>query len=164
MFGGENSAVVAYFAPQFAPAQLPARRRSPSCRRPAIVLLFVLAGFGDRVVRYATARPRRPTRSSGCAKKSVRTPAFLVNSVLLRRHHRSRIRAHVAVARHARSRASWIPMSSTAPFASSPPSRAGLGTLVRSFETGLVRAYALILAFGAACFIVYYALAGGGPH
>ncbi len=36
-----------------------------------------------------------------------------------------------------------------------------LGTLVRSFQTGLVRAYALILVFGAACFIVYYAVVGG---
>ena len=40
----------------------------------------------------------------------------------------------------------------------------GFGTLVRSFETGLVRAYALILAFGAALFIVYYAIAAGGAH
>ncbi len=32
----------------------------------------------------------------------------------------------------------------------------------RSFQTGLVRAYALILVFGAACFIVYYAIVAGG--
>jgi NADH-quinone oxidoreductase subunit L len=36
-----------------------------------------------------------------------------------------------------------------------------LGAVVRSFQTGLVRAYALILVFGAACFIVYYAFAAG---
>ena len=35
-----------------------------------------------------------------------------------------------------------------------------LGALVRSFQTGLVRAYALIIVFGAACFAVYYALEG----
>ena len=35
-----------------------------------------------------------------------------------------------------------------------------LGAVVRSFQTGLVRAYALILVFGAACFIVYYAFVG----
>ena len=35
-----------------------------------------------------------------------------------------------------------------------------LGTLVRSLQTGLLRAYALILVFGAACFIAYYAFAG----
>ncbi|HEY1868645.1 MAG TPA: NADH-quinone oxidoreductase subunit L [Candidatus Cybelea sp.] len=36
-----------------------------------------------------------------------------------------------------------------------------LGALVRSFQTGLLRAYALILVFGATCFIVYYAFAAG---
>jgi NADH-quinone oxidoreductase subunit L len=35
-----------------------------------------------------------------------------------------------------------------------------LGTFVRSLQTGLVRAYALILVFGAACFVVYYAWLG----
>ncbi|MBV8375270.1 MAG: hypothetical protein JO302_07140, partial [Candidatus Eremiobacteraeota bacterium] len=35
-----------------------------------------------------------------------------------------------------------------------------LGTLVRSLQTGLLRAYALILVFGAACFVVYYAWIG----
>ena len=35
-----------------------------------------------------------------------------------------------------------------------------LGALVRSFQTGLLRAYALILVFGAMCFAVYYALEG----
>jgi NADH-quinone oxidoreductase subunit L len=35
-----------------------------------------------------------------------------------------------------------------------------LGTLMRSFQTGLLRAYALIIVFGAACFAVYYALEG----
>ena len=34
------------------------------------------------------------------------------------------------------------------------------GTLVRSFQTGLLRAYALIIVFGAACFAVYYAVEG----
>ena len=36
-----------------------------------------------------------------------------------------------------------------------------LGTLVRSFQTGLLRAYAIMIVFGAACFAAYYALAGG---
>ncbi len=35
-----------------------------------------------------------------------------------------------------------------------------LGTLMRSFQTGLLRAYALIVVFGAMCFAVYYALEG----
>ena len=37
-----------------------------------------------------------------------------------------------------------------------------LGHLFRSFQTGLVRAYALALAFGAACFALYYAIIGAG--
>ncbi|MBV9270145.1 MAG: NADH-quinone oxidoreductase subunit L [Candidatus Eremiobacteraeota bacterium] len=36
-----------------------------------------------------------------------------------------------------------------------------LGTLVRSFQTGLLRAYAIMIVFGAACFAAYYALVGG---
>ena len=35
-----------------------------------------------------------------------------------------------------------------------------LGHLFRSFQTGLVRAYALTIVFGAAAFIVYYAIVG----
>jgi hypothetical protein len=34
--------------------------------------------------------------------------------------------------------------------------------LFRSFQTGLVRAYALALAFGAACFALYYVVIGAG--
>jgi hypothetical protein len=37
-----------------------------------------------------------------------------------------------------------------------------LGHLFRSFQTGLVRAYALALAFGAACFALYYVMIGAG--
>ncbi len=37
-----------------------------------------------------------------------------------------------------------------------------LGHLFRSFQTGLVRAYALALAFGAACFAIYYVVIGVG--
>jgi NADH:ubiquinone oxidoreductase subunit 5 (subunit L)/multisubunit Na+/H+ antiporter MnhA subunit len=37
-----------------------------------------------------------------------------------------------------------------------------LGHLFRSFQTGLVRAYALALAFGAACFALYYVVIGAG--
>jgi NADH-quinone oxidoreductase subunit L len=39
-----------------------------------------------------------------------------------------------------------------------------LGTFVRSFQTGLVRGYALILVLGVACFVVYYAIVAGGIH
>jgi NADH-quinone oxidoreductase subunit L len=38
------------------------------------------------------------------------------------------------------------------------------GVLMQSLQTGLLRAYALILVFGAACFIIYYAMVIGGVH
>jgi NADH-quinone oxidoreductase subunit L len=37
-----------------------------------------------------------------------------------------------------------------------------LGHLFRSFQTGLVRGYALYIVFGVACFVVYYAVIGTG--
>jgi NADH:ubiquinone oxidoreductase subunit 5 (subunit L)/multisubunit Na+/H+ antiporter MnhA subunit len=37
-----------------------------------------------------------------------------------------------------------------------------LGHLLRSFQTGQVRAYALALVFGVAAFLAYYALVGVG--
>jgi NADH-quinone oxidoreductase subunit L len=37
-----------------------------------------------------------------------------------------------------------------------------LGHLFRSFQTGLVRAYALSIAFGVLCVVAYYAVAFGG--
>ena len=37
-----------------------------------------------------------------------------------------------------------------------------LGHLFRSFETGLVRAYALSIAFGVVCIVAYYAIAFAG--
>ena len=36
-----------------------------------------------------------------------------------------------------------------------------LGTLVRSFQNGLLRTYAFLLIIGATCFMVYYAIALG---
>jgi len=37
-----------------------------------------------------------------------------------------------------------------------------LGHLFRSFQTGLVRGYALYIVFGVACFVVYYTVIGAG--
>ena len=46
-----------------------------------------------------------------------------------------------------------------------PISAQWLGHLFRSFQTGLVRAYALTIAFGVVCFVAYYAFAfAGGPR
>ncbi|MDQ2663807.1 MAG: NADH-quinone oxidoreductase subunit L, partial [Candidatus Eremiobacteraeota bacterium] len=39
-----------------------------------------------------------------------------------------------------------------------------LGALVRSFQTGLLRAYAIVIVAGAAAFLAYYAVLGGTAH
>ena len=50
--------------------------------------------------------------------------------------------------------------SSTAAVREATVSATWLGHLFRSFQTGLVRAYALTIVFGAACFAAYYAFMG----
>ncbi len=45
-----------------------------------------------------------------------------------------------------------------------PISAQWLGHLFRSFQTGLVRAYALTIAVGVVCFVAYYAFAFGGSR
>ena len=162
LYGGEGSPWSRYFAPQFAPAQLPAVPALTELQTSGIVLLLVLAGLAIAWARYAT-KAAQAGAVERLRREAERTPAFLVNlfyfdtiidlafvrtsqmlgtlvvRILDPHLIDGAVRELVAIARSA-------------------------GTLVRSFETGLVRAYALILAFGAACFIVYYALAVGGPH
>lgn len=161
MFGGENSGWARYFAPQFATATLPPAPISELATS-GMVLLFVLAGLAVAWWRYATANAQA-NAAARLRSETQRTPALLVNlfyfdvviDIVFVRPAQlfgmlvarildphvidGAVREVVAIARNA-------------------------GTLVRSFQTGLVRAYALILAFGAACFIAYYAFAAAVPH
>ncbi|HEU5478731.1 MAG TPA: NADH-quinone oxidoreductase subunit L [Candidatus Tumulicola sp.] len=161
MFGGENSPWARYFAPQFAARPLPAPPIGELATS-AIVLLFVLAGIAVAWMRYAT-RSAQANAVERLRNESLRMPAVLTNlfyfdaaidlifvrtSQLIGTLFARAIDPHVidgAVRELAE-------VTQT------------VGTFMRSIETGLVRAYALILAFGAACFIVYYALMAGGPH
>ena len=102
-------------------------------------------------------RDRRPR----CARRVERlrsesgTHAGLARQSVLLRHASSIWSSFARRSCSARSSAECsIRTSSTAPCAKSPQCTRWLGTLVRSLQTGLVRAYALILVFGAACFIV----------
>jgi NADH-quinone oxidoreductase subunit L len=161
MFGGENSPWARFFAPQFAAAPLPAPPIGEAATS-AIVLLFVIAGIAVAWRRYAT-RSAQANAVERLRNESLRMPAVLTNlfyfdaaidllfvrtSQLIGTLFARAIDPHVidgAVRELAE-------VTQT------------IGTFMRSIETGLVRAYALILAFGAACFIVYYALMAGGPH
>jgi len=160
-FGGENSPWARFFGNFFGPATpAPAAAPFSETASTAIVLVFVALGCAVAWLRYwrpealenAVARVRAET---------VRTPALLWNAFyfdaaydyLLVRPSRALgmlfdrvIDPHVidgAVQEVALS-ARW------------------LGHLFRSFQTGLVRVYALSIVLGALCVAAYYAVAFGG--
>ncbi len=163
MYGGDNSPWSRYFSSLFG-RQIPpvVGTHTPAISEAltsALVFALVLAGAAVAWWRYATPQALRdaPERLEGEAR---RMPALLTNRfyvddaielIFVRPAQRlgsffgSFFDPHV-IDGAVRDVAFWAQW---------------LGTLVRSFQTGLVRAYALILVFGAACFIAYYAIAAG---
>jgi NADH:ubiquinone oxidoreductase subunit 5 (subunit L)/multisubunit Na+/H+ antiporter MnhA subunit len=160
MFGGDASPWTKFFAGEF-PAGHPLVLKISELMTSSIVLVVVLIGFGIAYVRYGT-RSAQEGAVERLRTESVRMPAVLTNAFyfdaaldlifvrsaqLLGTLFSRVVDPHVidGTVREAAFSARW------------------LGVLTQSLQTGLVRAYALILVFGAACFIVYYALAGV-PH
>ena len=127
-----------------------------------IVLLFVLAGFGIAYSRYATgaalANAVDRLRAESFGIPPVLTHLFYFNEVIDASIVRPSQWLGAAFTRFVDPHVIDGAVREVASIAR------GLGTLMRSFETGLVRAYALVLAFGAASFIVYYAIAAVGTH
>jgi NADH-quinone oxidoreductase subunit L len=157
LFGGENSPWHRFFAGQFqsAAGPVPVSELATSL----IVLAFVALGILAAYWRYATvpALENAPVRLQ---RESLRMPAaltqllyfdtaldilFVKPAVGLGVVFGRALDPHVidGAVREAVISARW------------------LGHLFRSFQTGLVRAYAVIVIFGAACFIAYYAFARG---
>jgi len=160
MFGGDASPWNKFFSGQFAPGHSIVPTISELLTN-GIVLAIVLAGFGIAYLRYAT-HGAQENAVERLRTESVRMPAVLTNafyfdaaldlifvrSAQLLGTLGSRVidpHAIDGTVREVAFGARW------------------LGVLVQSLQTGLVRAYAVILVFGAAAFIVYYALAGV-PH
>jgi len=161
MFGGENSLWSKFFAGQFPHPQLAPAPIAEGLTG-LVTFAFVLAGIGIAYLRYATAGAQA-NAVERLRNESIHMPALLshayyfddalewlfvkpsewLGGVISRA-----IDPHVidGAVRESAISAQW------------------LGTLVRSFQTGLVRGYALILVFGVACFVVYYALVAGGIH
>ncbi|HEY1654549.1 MAG TPA: NADH-quinone oxidoreductase subunit L [Candidatus Tumulicola sp.] len=159
MAGGEGSPWARYFAPQFAAQTLPPAPISEIATS-LIVLLAVAAGFAVAWQRYA-AKNAQANAVVRLRDESLRMPALLTNlfyfdAVIDLLFVRTSQLFGTLVARVFDPHVIDGAVRELAEIARST------GTLVRSLETGLLRAYALILAFGAACFIVYYALAAGG--
>ena len=158
-FGGENSPWGQFFAPVFghfeAPAGVP-----PDVLTSLIVLVLIAAGITVAYMRYgnpsalldAVPRLRAETvRMPGALSNAFYFDAaidalFVRPTIVLGKFFSSVVDPRVidAGVREASISASW------------------LGHLCRSFQTGLVRAYALALAFGAACFAIYYVVIGAG--
>ena len=156
-FGGENSAWGKFFEPVFGHFEAPAGT-IPESLSGLIVLLFIIAGLSVAYLRYGNPRslidaiPRLRTetvRMPGALTHAFYFDAaiealFVKPSIAIGGFFSRVIDPHVidAGVREASISAQW------------------LGHLFRSFETGLVRAYALALAFGAACFAIYYVVIG----
>ncbi|HTU80607.1 MAG TPA: NADH-quinone oxidoreductase subunit L [Candidatus Acidoferrales bacterium] len=156
MFGGDTSPWNGFFASSFPSAAL-ATPAISELATSGVVLLLVIGGFGIAWWRYGT-REAAANAVERLRNESVRMPAILTHlfyidaaidlicvrtSQLLGQFFGRLVDPLVVdgTVREAAFGARW------------------LGVLVQSLETGLVRAYALVLALGAACFIAYYALA-----
>jgi NADH:ubiquinone oxidoreductase subunit 5 (subunit L)/multisubunit Na+/H+ antiporter MnhA subunit len=164
MFGGANSPWAKFFDRQFpaGPESVHAVSGITEGTTSLIVLAVVVLGFAIAYWRYGTK-----TAQAGAVERlrneSVRMPAVLTNlfyfdafydlivvrtSQLFGTLFGRAIDPHVidGTVRETAFSAQWF------------------GVFMQSLQTGLLRAYALILVFGAACFIIYYAMAIGGVH
>jgi NADH-quinone oxidoreductase subunit L len=156
--GGTNSAWYKLLSPVFGSAITYPEGTAPvsELMSSGIVLAIVILGIAIAYVRYGNVASLRDAIGR-LREESVRMPAILVNlfyfdyaiDALFIRPARAfgflfgKIVDPLVIdgaVREARVSAVW------------------LGHLFRSFQTGLVRAYALTIVFGAAAFIVYYAI------
>ncbi len=160
LIGGENSPWAKFFAGQFAPvhAIVPALSELATT---FIVLAVVAAGFAVAYVRYATASAKA-NAVERLRSESVHMPAVLVNAFYF---DAALDLIFVRVAQLFGTIATRVvdPHVIDGTVREAAFSARWLGALAQSLQTGLVRAYALVLVFGAACFILYYALVGV-PH
>jgi NADH-quinone oxidoreductase subunit L len=125
----------------------------------AMVFVVVAIGFAVAYVRYGTPAAQRDAvaRLRG---ETIRMPAVLVNAYYFDAAY------DMLLVRPARAIGAWYvrvfdPHVLDAAVREAAISAQWLGHLFRSFQTGLVRAYALSIAFGVVCVVAYYALAFG---
>ncbi len=158
MFGGDNSPWAHFFAAEFVPSSLPAPAISEGVTG-IVALLVVLLGAAIAYVRYGTVA----ARAGAVARlhdESVRMPALLRNAFYFD------TALDLIFVRGSEALGTFFsryvdPHAIDGAVRETAISAEWLGALTRSFQTGLVRAYAFIIVVGAACFIAYYALVGG---
>jgi len=124
-----------------------------------IVLVFVVIGIAVAYWRYATT-PALANAAARLQRESVRMPAvltqlFYFDTAIDILFVKPAVGLGVIFGR------ALDPLVIDGAVRETVFSARWLGHLFRSFQTGLVRAYALIMILGAACFIAYYAFARG---
>ncbi|HTU70874.1 MAG TPA: NADH-quinone oxidoreductase subunit L [Candidatus Baltobacteraceae bacterium] len=159
MFGGDSSPWARFFAEQFPHPALAATPVSEGVTG-AITFACVLVGIAFAYLRYgsaaATANAIEWLRRESVHMPAVLTNAFYFDAALDLLFVRSSQFLGTIFSRYLDPHVVDGAVRETA------ISAQWLGALVRSFQTGLLRAYALLLVFGVACFVVYYAIVAGG--
>jgi NADH-quinone oxidoreductase subunit L len=159
--GGDNSPWQTFFAPLFpAPAAAEAAAPIPELLSGFIVLAVVAVGFALAYLRYGT-KAALADSVARLRAESVKMPPVLVN----RYYFDAAIDALVVKPASALGRFFGNvvdPVVIDGGVREVAHSASWLGHLFRSFQTGLVRGYALYIVFGVACFVVYYAAIGSG--
>jgi NADH-quinone oxidoreductase subunit L len=163
LFGGDASPWAHFFAPLYAAqasVATPALHASPISENVTalIVLLVVTVGLVIAYQRYATtaALADAPARLE---REAARMPAILTNLFYFDALINALFVRPAQVLGGFFGRV-FDPHIIDGAVREVVYITRSLGTLVRSFQTGLLRAYALILVFGVACFVAYYALTG----
>jgi NADH-quinone oxidoreductase subunit L len=164
-FGGGGSRWKQFFAGFFT-AEFPASAVSagwpPISEAVSTALVFVVVaiGFAVAYVRYV-ASPALRDAIARLRTETIRMPGVLVNAYYFDAAYEALfVRPAYALGR-------WFyavvdPHVIDAGVREVPISAQWLGHLFRSFQTGLVRAYALTIAVGVVCFVAYYAFAFTG--
>jgi NADH-quinone oxidoreductase subunit L len=158
---GENAPFEQFFANQFPKETLAVPAISEGVTG-AITFVCVLIGIAIAWVRYGAA-PAQRDAVERLRLETVRMPAALTNAFYFDAAY------EVLFIRPARALGLFFgrsldPQIIDGTVRETVVSAQWMGALVRSFQTGLLRAYALFIAVGVACFIIYYALAAGGAR
>jgi NADH-quinone oxidoreductase subunit L len=159
MFGGENAPFTRFFASQF-PHEALATPAVGEGLTAIVTFVVVLIGIGIAYARYATASAQADAVER-LRLETVRMPAVLTNTFYFD------AALDLLFVRTARLLGDAFgrfvdPHLIDGTVRETVFSAQWLGTLMRSFQTGLLRAYALFIVIGVACFTLYYAFAMQG--
>jgi NADH-quinone oxidoreductase subunit L len=151
---GASSPWSRFFAAQFPTAAQASAAAVPEWATALIALGVVLAGIGVAVARYAT-RSAQANAVARLRDESLRMPKLLVNAFYV-----DTLIDGVFV-RGARLLGSLFgrildPHVIDGAVRGVAASAVGFGVLVRALQSGLVRAYALVIVLGVGCFLAYY--------